>query len=201
MAEPFVTVTDLQARNITYPSDAFALELCEEASDFLRDEIGWQVYPAAQVTIKHRRDRFRDGLEVHLPGNPIRSVDLVSIDGMVVDSQRWVLVDNVLIFGVWRIEPYWQLRRPEASIVEVTYTVGYDSPPPDLMRWARILVADQLDRNANGLVPGALPATMGVDDFRVGFSARQQAGDLPIPERTLERLRARYGSGTYVTTG
>jgi hypothetical protein len=192
-------VADLSARSITFTDPVLAAELCEEASDFLRDEIGWQVYPAAEITIAHRRG-LDQGHEVHLPGTPIRGISQVAIDGVVIDPARWELVDNVLIFGIWRLEPYWQLRRPEASIIEVTYTVGYDSPPSELMRWTRVLVADALARIADGLPIGATPAALGVDDFKVQFSAQQQAGELPIPQRVLERLRARYGSTAFVTS-
>lgn len=199
MAEPFATVADLSARKIPIPDEDLAAELCEEASDFLRDEIGWQVYPAAEITVAHRLGWPRQGTEVHLPGTPIRGVTQVAIDGFVVDPQRWMLVDNVIIFGVWRPEPHWHLQRHEASVIEVTYTVGYDSPPPELMRWTRVLVADALARIADGLPVGATPASLGVDDFRVQFSTQQQAGELPIPLRVLERLRARYGSTAFVT--
>lgn len=196
MAAPFATVADLSARGITFPSEPLATELCREASDFLRDEIGWQVYPVTPITVVHRRG-WRAGTEVHLPGVPIRAVTQVAVDGVVIDPDRWTLVDSTLIFGVWRPEPH--LLRPEASIVEVTYTVGYDIPPAELMRWTRVLVADALSRIADGLPIGATPASLSVDDFRVQFSTRQQSGEPPVPPRVLERLKATYGPTVFVT--
>jgi len=198
VAEPFATVADLSARGVAVTNQALAEAMLADASETLRGEIGWQVYPAAEITVVHRRGWRRD-LEVHLPGSPIRGVTQVAINGFVVDPDRWELVDNTLIFGVWRPQPHWHLQRPETSIVEITYTVGWDAPPAELTAWTCVLAAQWLDQAARGMPLGAAPATLAVDDFKVQFSAQQQAGELPIPERVLERLRARYGTSAFVT--
>lgn len=198
MADPFATAADLAARGVTVDNEALAGALLADASETLRGEIGWQVYPAAEITFVHRRGWRRDA-EVHLPGSPIRGVSQVAVDGFVVDPARWELVDNVLIFGVWRPEPYWPLLRPEASIVEITYTVGWDTPPAELVSWTCVLAAQALAQVQERGTLGAAPAAEQVDDYRVQYSAQQQAGELPIPERVLERLRARYGQGVFVT--
>lgn len=198
MADPFATTADLTARGLTVADDAVATQLLQDASDYLRDELGWQVYPISTITISEldrHRDAGRREDHVFLPGHPIRSIVSVTFDGIDLNPDHYELVDNVLLVrgGLF---PHWYAHRLPLPIV-VTYTVGYDKPPPELTRWTCVIAADQLARLSQGL-QGAVPATIAVDDFRVGYSQQQQEGEPAIPGRVLDRLRATYGSSVYV---
>ena len=208
MASAFATPADFAARlgrDLT-PAETTQLEqLLADASEDLRGEIGWQVWPPTQVTVTlPALPRHREGVRnvqwwqasVHLPGKPIRRVIDVSLP--VVDLAAFPDASGFEIS-----EPWYQLidgvlwLRWSAEHVTVTYEVGYDAPPAELVRWTCVLAAEEKARADAGIY-GAAPATAGVDDFRVGYSAQQQARELPIPTRVLDRLKATYGSTAYV---
>ena len=203
MADPFATVADLTDRGVTVTNEAMANAFLQDASDYLRGEIGWQVYPAAQVTIKYLNGQHTcqayEMEHVHLSGQPIRSVTSVSMVGQAVDPAYYELVNDVLIVGaaywyyVQNVGPHW-LPVP----IVITYEVGYDIPPAELTSWTCVLAAQSLARVQQGVSLGGTPAALAVDDFRVQFSAQQQAGDRPIPERVLTRLRQQFGQGVFV---
>ena len=203
MAQAFATTADLTARGYTVTDQSVATQALQDASDALRDEIGWQVYPPAQATIQYLNGQHSCDLydmeHVHLPGQPIRSITSVTMVGQTVDPSFYELINDVLVVGaaywyyVQNVGPHW-LPVP----IVITYQVGYDTPPAELTRWACVIAAQALDQQAQNLSPGATPATLRVDDFAVGFSAQQQAGMLPVPERVLERLRNRYGQSVFV---
>lgn len=167
MTQPFATPADL-ANRLQRPVWTVPAELAQveaflaDASEDLRAEIGWQVYPPAEITAPAVYDS-RNQLVVH--GLPRGAVAVV---------------------------------RNADGTASVRYTVGYAQPPAELVRWTCVLAAEALDRADKG-IHGAAPATLAVDDFRVGFSRQQQQGELPIPPRVLERLRSTYGSTVFVT--
>lgn len=70
MATPFATVADLQARGLTVADEDVAGQLLEDASDILRDEIGWQVYPPVEITVPATRDAFDPRRRLIVPGTP-----------------------------------------------------------------------------------------------------------------------------------
>jgi hypothetical protein len=203
VASPFATTTDLTDRGVTVSNPTMATAFLEDASEFLRGEIGWQVYPAAQATISYLNGghtcKAYEMEHVHLPGSPIRGITSVTMVGQTVDPSYYELVDDVLIVGaaywyyVQNVGPHW-LPVP----VVITYQVGYDTPPAELVSWTCIIAAQMLDKAAQSLSLGATPASLGVDDFKVQFSAQQQSGDMPIPQRVLDRLRDRYGQTVFV---
>lgn len=185
MANAFATVPDLTDRGLTIADENQAQVFLEDASDLLRGEIGWQVYPQATVTVVAEPDSAG---HLYLPGSPIGAITSVAdSDATVLPAEDYLLHNGMLHVNI-------------TGLITVTYTVGYATPPSDLAAWTCVLAAQMLARAAladGGL--GATPASLAVDDFRVGFSAQQQAGNLGIPERSLERLRASYGQGAFVT--
>lgn len=198
MAEPFATTADLTARGFTVTDETLAGALLQDASEYLRAELGWQVYPVSTVTIKEfdrHRDRNRFEEHIFLPGHPVRSVVSVNFNGVDLDLDHFELVDNVLLIRGSLFPVWFAGRLPYPTVV--TYTVGYDTPPPELVSWTCVIAADQLAKRAQGL-QGAVPAAVSVDDFKVQYSAQQQAGEPAIPPRVLERLRGTYGTSVYV---
>ena len=185
MAEPFATVADLVSRGRTVPREltARAEQALSDASTFLRSEIGWQVYPATTLSTVHRGW----SQNVRLPGSPVREITSVASNGVA-----WALTDYELVDGEA------VLRRPGHGSV-ISFRVGFDSPPDELTAWTCVLAADELSRAEDPDDPGgARPASESLADWRVTYSKRQQEGDLPIPERVLERLRSTYGRTVFV---
>lgn len=186
MATPFATASDLAVRLKrpiwdNFPELDQVEQFLADASDLLRAELGWQVYPPATVTVTAQPDAYG---HIPLPGSPVGAVVSVTADGQAVHYH--------LHNGTLHVHAY--------GLVTVTYTVGYAAPPPDLTAWTCVLAAQMLSRaelGDGGL--GGTPASLAVDDVRANFSALQQSGGLAIPERTLHRLRSVYGRTAYVT--
>ncbi len=186
MATPFATASDLAVRLKRPMWDELAEldqveQFLSDASDLLRAELGWQVYPPATVTVTAEPDAYG---HIQLPGSPVGAVTSVTVGGQPVTHD----VHN----GTVHVYSY--------GLVTVTYTVGYAAPPPDLTAWTCVLAAQMLSRAAlgdGGL--GGTPASLAIEDVRANFSAQQQSGELGIPERSLHRLRSTYGRTTYVT--
>lgn len=187
MAEPFATASDLALRLKrdvwTDPDELAQVEqFLEDASNDLRDEIGWQVYPPVEVTVDVVSD-WR-GIAV-LPGAPVASIGSVSQNDTVISSGSYEFRGGLLHLGV------------RNSGVSVTYTVGYAIPPSALIRWTCVLAAQALAAVEEDGAFGATPASRALADYRISYSERQQMGELPIPARVLERLRSTYGQGVY----
>jgi hypothetical protein len=185
MATPFASVTDLTDRGLAVADENQANVFLQDASDLLRSEIGWQVYPPAAVTVTAQPDSYG---HITLPGAPISEVTSVVYGGTTLTGDDYTLHNGVL-------------HVVACGLVTVTYVVGYVAPPPDLVSWTCVLAAQMLARSAmadGGL--GATPASIAVDDVRVNFSAQQQAGTWGIPERALERLRSAFGATAFVTS-
>ncbi len=186
MATSFATASDLATR-LKRPVWTDPAELAQvdqflaDASDLLREELGWQVYPQSTVTVVAEPDATG---HVHLPGSPIGAVVSVTSEGR---SAPYDLHNGLLhVYG--------------SGLITVTYTVGYALPPAILEAWTCVLAAQMLARaqlGDGGL--GGTPASLAVDDVRANFSAQQQSGELGIPERALHRLRSVYGRTAYVT--
>ena len=186
MATPFATASDLATRlkvPVWDPPELNQVDQhLEDASNDLRAEIGWQVYPPTPVTVEAWPDN--SGL-VALPGSPITGITSVTQDGTALAADRYEW------FGG-------SLRVYAAAATVVTYTVGYTQPPPELVKWTCVLAAQSLARAADGDFGGS-PASRALADFRISYSEQQQLGELPIPPRVLERLRSTYGRAVYTT--
>lgn len=186
MATPFAIAADLLDREWSGTASSARIDVAlADASAFLRAEIGWQVYPA--VTVTQRAREWAD--VVHLHGSPVQSITSVTVGGATLVAGDYDLDGSVLY-----------LTRPGAGVV-VTYVVGYDSPPDELVSWTCVLAADELARADDpDDTGGARPAAESLADWRITYSKRQQDGELAIPQRVLNRLRASYGTSTYVTS-
>lgn len=186
MVAPFASAADLSARGWSGTASPDRVdEALRNASTFLRAEIGWQVYPPAQVVTTAREWTST----VRLSGAPIRRVHSVMAGDRAVDDTAYE-VDGALLH-----------LTSGSRAVCVTYDVGYDSAPDELVAWTCVLAADELARAGDpDDAGGARPASESLADWRVTYSRRQQEGDLPIPQRVLDRLRSAYGTTAYVTS-
>jgi hypothetical protein len=188
VAIPFATAGDLAARlGRAIWTDSVELEQVEtflaDASDLLRAEIGWQVYPPTEVTLVSYPDRSG---RVVLSGSPIGGlVSVTDADDVVVDPDGYVFLDGVVHIAA-------------LGPLTLTYTVGYEAVPPELVAWTCVVAAQMLARATDGTMILATPSSESLGgDYRVSYSTLQQSGDLPIPERVLQRLRSTYGQAVY----
>lgn len=183
---PFATASDLAARLGVplWPSGELERVVwhLEDASDDLRAEIGWQVYPPVAVTVDVEPDSFG---RVALVGAPVAEVSSVTQDGTLLTPDRYEWSGGLL-------------RLSAVGTASVTYTVGYATPPADLQKWTCVIAAQSLARAADETL-GATPSSEALADYRISYSERQQLGELPVPMRVLERLRSIYGQAVYST--
>ena len=187
MAAPFATASDLALRLKrsvwTDPGEVAQVEqFLEDASNDLRDEIGWQVYPPVEVTVDVISDWRGTAI---LPGSPVASIASVSQYGVALPAGSYEWRGGLLHLGT------------RNSGVSVTYTVGYTAPPATLVRWTCVLAAQYLAAAADDSLGGGTPSSEALADYRISYSERQQLGELPIPRRVLERLRSSYGQAVF----
>lgn len=183
----FATVTDLEsllARDLsTDPTtNSQASLVLDLATEYLQTELGQQLEAGtATVTLP-----VVDGV-VALPQHPVTGVSSVTdSDGLAVD---YTLADD-------------ELTVSGTDSVTVTFSYGFATTPPDLKRWTLVLAAGALSSlHATGSLGGNGIQSERIDDYSRTLYTGTTEGVSPMtmPQRQLDRLRARYGSGSYVT--
>lgn len=191
MAAPFATAAALAKRmRRDVWSDPYELaqveQLLIDASEHLRGIIGWQVSPPVTVST------FVHGVAgpwLHLPGAPVTSATATAADGTTVLT-GFQPVDGAL---------YRAAGWPDG--ITVKYQVGYATPPADLLAWTCVLASQVLVAfESSGALGTSGLSYVALDDFRAGWQDGDTGG-FSLPVRVEEQLRARYGSGVYVTGG
>lgn len=180
--DAFATLEDLQTRlNRTFSEDQVSQieKLLDDASTYLRDAIGQQVFPQSTATFRG----WPVSGWVDLPQQPVISVASVIRDGKpVVFEER---PDGIAV--------------RDDKPVDVTFTYGYAEPPAGLTRWACVLVSQTLttlEMNL-GLSVGGL-SSVGIDDFRAAFADGGEGTGMSLSPDNLTRLRDQYGSAVAV---
>lgn len=180
----FATVTDLEerlGRTLESGERQIAEFALSDATAYLRGVVGAQVSPPAQVTV---RDLLSGGEKwVHLPGAPIVSVESVTVNGVETD---YILLDNaVKVHG--------------HSLVEVVYTVGYQTVPDELKAWACVLASDVLSSidDLGALHSGGV-SYVSIDDYRKGWQSGGDSSGFVLPQRVEDALRSRFGESAHV---
>jgi hypothetical protein len=154
--------------------------LLEDASTYLRDVIGADLYPRRTVTATLWPSV--DGT-VTLP-RPVHGITSVTRDGRAVDYSR---ADDVTLCGVG------------SGPVEATFDYGFTDPPAELTRWTitlafQALVAVELELG----VTGAGLSSLGVDDFRASFADGGEHTGITLSDRNADRLRRSFGGASFV---
>lgn len=175
--DAFATSVDLGKqlnREFTVEEAVWVTDLLETASDYLRSEIGWDMFPARSASFTTWPDA--DG-EVPLPQHPVVSVDAVERAG--------VPVDFTYSRGVLKVAGDGDL--------DVTFTFGASEAPADLRMWACVLVSQMLFplEQQLGMTVGGL-SSVALDDFRVAFADGGDKTGLYLSDRTLTHLRSKY---------
>ncbi|AIX99778.1 hypothetical protein ART_0180 [Arthrobacter sp. PAMC 25486] len=182
--EAFATIDDLSTRvkrvyeDDEVPSVEAALE---DASEYLRDLIGQNVYPQQTATF---RTRVRAGDLLDLPQQPVVAVDSVTIGGSAVVAD--------MADGGFYVHT--------SGIAEVTFTYGFSEVPGALKLWTCVLASQAIElvETLGTLGTGGLSST-GVDDFRRAWADAGANAGYALPERQEVKLVERYGRAVFVT--
>lgn len=200
----FATVADLEARlGAPVANAAQAQAFLDDATAYLQSEIG-QLIEAGTATFTTRRSAG-DAASIYFPQYPVRAVTTVLIDGAA--STSFDFVDQQLrLRSGWGRD--WDRRFADVddtgwADITITFDYGFSVVPPELVGWCCVLASQALTSVAQGGTIGASGVRQeeeSIDDYR---RAVTYATDTPVafslaPE-ILDRLRARYGSGVYVT--
>lgn len=153
--------------------------LLADAAAYMRGVIGYQVYPARQVTYT----AYPSGGWVDLPQTPVKSVDSVQQNGSAVSFERFQ--DSVRVF----------VNGP----VLITFTFGMSSPPDDLKAINCALVSQpMLTVEAGvGLTAGGL-SSIALDDFKAAWADSATASVTNITDATRKYLVDNYGRNGWV---
>lgn len=182
----FATVADLQTRTkATYAGAdiAWVQSILDDASAHLRDILGWQVFPAAQVSYT---TKVHAGVFHRLPIQPVKSLDSVVIPLTAITYD----------FYDGGFEP------DTNGIATVTFTAGYATAPPSLVSWCCVLASQVIDAVSKlGMLGNGGLSSISVDDFKLVWSqsAENGLGGYTLPDRVIAQLRASYGTTAYVT--
>lgn len=153
-----------------------AIMLLEAASDHLRHVIGQDVYPQTTSTYTAYPTFGRE----ELPQWPVVAVVSVQRDGVDV--------------------PY--LYRPGYIVVadddpvDVTFTWGVASPPPELKRLTIALAAQALQmlETTGALTAGGL-SSLAIDDFRAAFADGGEQTGISLSPHAEKSVRKVWGRG------
>jgi hypothetical protein len=182
----FAEVADLQARTkVVYAGAdiAWVQTLLDDASAHLRDILGWQVFPAAQVSYT---TKVWAGVFNRLPIQPVISLDSVSIP------------DTFMTYDVYD----GGFETDTNGIATITFTAGYSSAPQSLLSWCCVLAAQVIDAVTKlGMLGNGGLSSVSIDDFKLVWSqsAENGLGGYTLPDRVVAQLRAAYGTTAYVT--
>jgi len=163
---------------------AWVETLLDDASAHLRDILGWQVFPAAQVSYT---TKVWAGAFHLLPIQPVVSVDSISIPdatAMMYDVYDGGFATNV------------------NGIATVTFTAGYPAPPRSLISWTCVLAVQVIDAVTKlGMLGNGGLSSVAIDDFKLTWSQSQEngLGGYTLPDRVVAQLQASYGTTAYVT--
>jgi hypothetical protein len=181
----FAAVTDLQARlKKVFPEDEqeWVQTLLDDASDHLREILGWQVWPAAVVTV---RTKVRCGDHYTLPIQPVMSVDSVLVDGAAVTVEQY---DGGIEFS-------------DTGIADITFTAGYTEIPRILTKWTCVLAAQVIDVVTKlGMLSNGSLSSVAIDDFKMVWAQTgESSSGNGLPDAVVAQLRESFGTTVYVT--
>lgn len=179
MVDAFATADDLAARLnrvFTVEEETWFTTLLEDASTYLRDLIGYDIYPQATSTYV----AYPDGGRIDLPQFPIISVDAVEREAVEIDytyRPGYLTVDG-------------------DDATDVTFTYGYETAPPELVRLTCVLVSQSLLtlENSLGLTAGGL-SSVALDDFKMAWADGGAASGMVLPPIQEQQVRRSFGKG------
>jgi len=182
----FATVANLQDRlkkTFTGTDIAWVQTLLDDASEHLRSLLGWQVYPAATVTIK---TKVNIGDFYRIPIQPVQSLGAVLVDGLAVTVTEF---DGGIQFK-------------NQGIADISFTAGYTKVPPALVSWTCVLASQAMDAVTKlGMLSSAGLSSVSIDDFKMAWANGGEGSGYVLPDRVVSQLREQFGTSAYVTGG
>ncbi|QTF70608.1 hypothetical protein [Arthrobacter woluwensis] len=185
-----ITAQDLESYpvDLTDKDDTVA-RLIGAASAQVQDAAGTPILQARSVV----ELVSSPGRVLELPGLPVTAVHSVTIDDVPVTDWRRVVA------GIWRAAG-WDDDGP--VIVTVDYTHGLPEVPADIKDLVcRMVIAGLLAETPEELaLQNGQVSSVAIDDYREAFNTGSSvpATEMDLPERTRQRLAARFGGGARV---
>lgn len=186
----FADPEDLAARlGVTFNAaeSIQAQAFLDDATAWLQAELGQLITEGtATYTTRVRSNPIR------LPQQPVTDVDTVLIDGVAVTDFEF-FDQELYLRGTWPITDV------EPSVdVTISFDYGYATIPGELKSWCCVLASQARDAAAGGSLGAPRVRSEQIDDYAVTY-VTDGSTPMSLPAEVLERLRARYGAGAYVT--
>ncbi len=188
----FATASQLATRlgrQFTSAETSQASALLEDATSYLQAEIG-QLIEAGSMTVTLDIDPTCK--RARLPQWPVVSVTSVQLNGITITD--FEVKDG----HVCRARGFPATVGNQFATLTVEYAYGCADIPAELVTYTLVLAAGVIAQVArSGSLSAAGVQSERIDDYAVNYEPGTAAFELP--ERVLKNLRARYGSGAYVT--
>lgn len=195
----FATPADLATRlGITFAVGAETTQAqawLDDATAFLQAELG-QLIEAGTATYTTRH--YGCG-PIRLPQQPVTEVTTVLVDDVAttdfdfVDQELWIPARRGSLYTFDEFDD----RQPYADVT-ITFDYGYATIPAELKAWCCVLAAQVRDASLGGTLGAPRVRSEEIDDYSVTYVTDGSTA-MSLPGEVLERLRARYGAGVYVT--
>lgn len=190
--DPLAVTADLTARGVDVTNVPATTAALAAASASVRDAAGVPIL-STESTVALLAP---EGCWLDLPGGPVSAVDTVLIGAVDVSANAVLREGRLYLAAGWRqgLYPFDQ--------VTVTYTHGLIEVPADIVDLVCALAAASLAATASDYAAQTNVAMEAIDDYRVGFVTGEDAAVsvVELPQRTRDRLAARFGGGAYVTS-
>lgn len=177
----FATVDQLASSlGVDVPTDPLILgrwnDALADASGYLRTVIG-QPIDAGAAELDLLTDRHGEADIWLVPVTAITSVTDLDLNE-AVDSDHWTLKDQ-------------RLYLPRGcTIYRVVLSYGYDPIPTELVRWAKVLAATQIQVAPGGSLGLSNVSSVAVDDGKVSYADRMAVA---LPDSVAQWLKATFG--------
>lgn len=188
----FADADDLATRlgvSFTTPEQTQANAILGDATAWLQSEIG-QLIESGSSTFTLRVDPC--DRRIRLPQWPVVGVTSVTVNGTAITDYE--LADGCLYRECgWPPAPGDQF-----CVVVIDFDYGFAEIPGVLVTWCLVLAAGILAQiKRSGSLAASGITSERIDDYAVSYDP--SATTFALPERQLERLRAQFGQGVYVT--
>ena len=191
----FATPTDLALRlgvTFTVQETLQAQAFLDDATAYLQAELG-QLITAGTATYTTRAYCN----PIRLPQQPVTAVTTVLIDGEAttgfefIDQEVWIPARQGHLYS-------FAIHGHAYADLTVTFDYGYAAIPAELKAWCCVLASQARDAAAGGSLGAPRVRSEQIDDYSVTYVTDGTTA-MSLPDDVLERLRARYGAGVYVT--
>lgn len=166
------------------PADPTAALMLDAASNLIRRFCGWHIYPSvAMVLIVDGPG----GTVLQLPTRYLTDVASITEAGQVTDPSvyRWSQLGEVE-----RSSPFWQngywvnFWKQGFRLIEVSFTSGYDTPPPELTTMVMSMTARALASPT-----GVTREQAGGVAVQYGLTSTHSSGGLALMTNDMEMLQ------------